>query len=271
MKVSIILPVWNLLDRTKKTIQDLYARTNYNNYTLTIIDNGSTDGTKEYLHNLKDKDPKIDIIVNDKNVMGNIAWNQAIKNTYDSDYFCFIQNDVLFTDNWLTKLVNTMQSNPKLGVVSPTPLGTNLCKESNFHEYAAIFMGEDRLVDKDGFHGCCYIVRKAVYEKLMEVDGYWIDEDFILLWSDLDFIERVEHVGFETRIAKDNIIYHIGAVSQKLLPEVQRNKYNSYDEIYFWSKWELPVEPYSIADGRIRHLGGMGMRLKRKKVKGGTI
>ena len=46
--LSIIVLTYNFLDNTKKFISSLYANTPIH-FELVILDNGSTDGTVEYL------------------------------------------------------------------------------------------------------------------------------------------------------------------------------------------------------------------------------
>jgi GT2 family glycosyltransferase len=48
-KVTIIILTWNGLAYTKRRLETLRARTAFPDYEVVIVDNGSTDGTVEYL------------------------------------------------------------------------------------------------------------------------------------------------------------------------------------------------------------------------------
>ena len=61
MKLSIITLTYNKLGYTKKYIESLYRYTE--DFELIIVDNGSTDGTVEYLQSL----PDVKLILNNEN------------------------------------------------------------------------------------------------------------------------------------------------------------------------------------------------------------
>ena len=54
IQVSIIVLVHNHLDLTKACLQSIFDNTSYvkTPYEVIVVDNGSTDGTKEYLQSL---------------------------------------------------------------------------------------------------------------------------------------------------------------------------------------------------------------------------
>ena len=53
---SVIIPCWNQLEFTRKCIPALFRQTGPN-WELVVIDNGSTDGTGDYLAGVQDTSP----------------------------------------------------------------------------------------------------------------------------------------------------------------------------------------------------------------------
>lgn len=107
--VSIIVITWNNLAYTKLFLWSLRRWTNWS-YKLIFVDNGSTDGTVEYLNSQKD----IRLIANKKNLGYPSAVNQAIK-LVDTPYFCLLNNDIVVSPNWLKEMMFYFLKHPEIG------------------------------------------------------------------------------------------------------------------------------------------------------------
>jgi len=106
MKVGITLLTCNRLDWTKECIRTLEKNTPRDLYTLTVVDNGSTDGTVEYLSALHCR-----VLLLGKNVGVAKSRNLSIHASliHDiPDYICFIHNDMLFPKDWLQLSLNQL-------------------------------------------------------------------------------------------------------------------------------------------------------------------
>jgi GT2 family glycosyltransferase len=124
---TLMIVTFNRLQLTKTTIKDLY-KTAGREFNLVIVDNGSTDGTVEYLKSLKD----ITLILNNKNkgiaIGRNIALLEADK--LKTDYFCTADNDVKMPDGWLEECIKILEANKGYGAIGvsfepkPYPLVT---------------------------------------------------------------------------------------------------------------------------------------------------
>ena len=123
-KVAIFSITYDRLEYTKQCFESLYKTAGYP-FTHFIVDNGSTDGTVDYLqHNMSDTKK---LILNTKNKGISVASNQAIsaivegryrKDAYASniaphyDIIVKVDNDCLFlTDGWLKRMVELWESN----------------------------------------------------------------------------------------------------------------------------------------------------------------
>ena len=87
MKLSIITLTYNKLKYTKKYVESLFKYTK--DFELIIVDNGSTDGTREYLKSLDN----IKLILNDENVGFSKGNNQGLE-IAEGEYIAFLNNDI---------------------------------------------------------------------------------------------------------------------------------------------------------------------------------
>jgi len=118
--IPILMITWDRLEFTKKAIEAIRNNTRYP-YILWIWDNGSTDGTVEYLKGLKDKD----IVVNfkDKNYGLVPPMNEFFKTFSSYEYVSKVDNDTIVPKDWLTKLKYVMDNLPLFVIQSDHYLG----------------------------------------------------------------------------------------------------------------------------------------------------
>src|ERR1017187_6109128 len=101
---SVIIPCWNQLEFTRKCINALMRQTGPN-WELVVIDNGSTDGTGDYLAGIQDASPvPVTVIANATNRGFPAAINQGLQYAR-GESLVLLNNDVVVTDGWLDQLV----------------------------------------------------------------------------------------------------------------------------------------------------------------------
>ncbi len=117
-KLYIILPVFNRLDLTIKFVESLKKQT-YTNYTLLLIDDGSTDGTSNKVKQLLENT----IVIEGK---GNWWWAGSLQKAYDwinndglrNSFTLIINDDLVFEDNFLEKGITYLIKNDNTFVLS---------------------------------------------------------------------------------------------------------------------------------------------------------
>ena len=97
-----------------------------------VIDNGSTDGTQDYIQS---KYPNVIFVQNDKNEGFGAANNKgmlyAIKNGYK--YIYLLNQDAWVEPNAFRELTKVMESKPEYGIISPLQLtGDGMSLDRNF-------------------------------------------------------------------------------------------------------------------------------------------
>jgi glycosyltransferase involved in cell wall biosynthesis len=99
---SVIVPTFNRADEIKELLDSLSKQTiPHNNFEIIIVDDGSTDNTKEVIESIKSKfDLNIRTLYQNHKGPGE-ARNLGMKNA-KGKYFVFIDSDCIADKNWLS-------------------------------------------------------------------------------------------------------------------------------------------------------------------------
>ena len=116
MKIDLIFITYNRLEYTKLALASVLADPT-EEFSLTIWDNASTDGTVEYLENEVD-DPRIaDIVFSKKNIGQTAALNEVWGRS-KADLLGKLDNDCLVTPGWTRILAEVHKDISNLGVIA---------------------------------------------------------------------------------------------------------------------------------------------------------
>lgn len=110
----------HVIDLSKKSLDAVMA-IDYPNYELILVDNNSTDGSKEAIENHLFGSPK-HLKLKFIKSKSNLGWTGGVNLAYrnrdsDSDYVVITQNDLIVKKDLLTKLVQYMQEHNNIGVI----------------------------------------------------------------------------------------------------------------------------------------------------------
>jgi N-acetylglucosaminyl-diphospho-decaprenol L-rhamnosyltransferase len=227
MNVSIVVPVYNQLSFTKGCLDSIRKYSDPSE--IIIVDNGSSDGTKEFLATC----PDIILIANDNNRGFAGACNQGAKEA-KGDWVVILNNDVIVSPNWLTGLIEFAETK-RLDIVTPAIREgeVNYDMISYSQEFIRTMAGVARIGDANGI---CFMVRRQVFD----IIGY-LDENFIIgQFEDVDFFRRAKEAGFKLGITGRSFIHHFGSVTQHSIRRAKTVKpYEAINRTYYQSKWKL--------------------------------
>jgi GT2 family glycosyltransferase len=137
MKVAAITITYNRLDLTKKTVDSFYSKTDVD-YHL-FIDNGSTDGTQEYLKGFNH-------ILLDKNYGIAYAFREAVNQLKGYDFILKLDNDIeTVSEGIIEKMLKFYELSGTKYVCSPVDLNLDksyappVLSRDNLNGYNAIF------------------------------------------------------------------------------------------------------------------------------------
>ncbi len=241
MSVAIVIPVLNQLAYTQGCLRCLAADLAAG-VRVIVVDNGSTDGTREWLAG-PGATPGLTVIRNEQNRGCAPAWNQGVaaanvRNTnieeMAPDWVVVLNNDVLLPAGWLAALLGAAERHG-LDVVCPAMRERD--QNYDFETYARDFTTRlGGVVRRGGAHGVCFAVRRAVFET---IGGF--DEAFrIGQFEDADFFRRARLAGFRSGVVGACFLHHFGSVTQDALSDTKKQRpYEAENRAHFRKKWKL--------------------------------
>ena len=260
--VSMVILTCNQLEYTRKCLDSVFEH-RQRPFELIIVDNGSTDGTVEYLESdvlRNHTNLKIKIIKNNEN-KGFAGGNNQGMATANGDYILLMNNDVVVTPGWLERMLSCAEGQPEIGIVGPrsnyvsgpqrveqidydTHTLKGLTEFSN--EYADVHAAQAQQVLR--VVGFCMLIKRAVIDKIGAMDDRYGLGNF----EDDDFSLRAAIAGFQSWIARDCFIHHFGHrtfIGEK----VDLNKSLLKNWSVFKEKWGLPDDkpygsPYGLSE-----------------------
>lgn len=111
MKISVILPVYNVATYLAKSIDSVLKQT-YQNFELIVINDGSTDDSLGILHSFTDERV---VVLDQENKGKAYALNRGIR-AAKGEYIAFIDGDDLWENDKLENQINIFELNPALEI-----------------------------------------------------------------------------------------------------------------------------------------------------------
>ncbi len=243
--VSILIVNWNSKENLKDCLSSLF-KISYQNYEVVMVDNGSVDGSVEFVEK---EYPKVKIVESKEN-LGFAGGNDfGIKHCHGK-YVLFLNNDTIVTKNFLNELVDFIEKDEDLAIVQPTILfhrpGLNLDKKINsvgsfllksgfLHhlDYGKEYKASSYKESYEIFtaYGACFLVRKKVIDEV----GLF-DSDYFAYFEETDFCHRVWMSGYKIKIITNPIIYHKGGSTSEKLPSAFIQYHSFKNRLYTYLK-----------------------------------
>lgn len=123
MKFLIIIPAHNEQDHLSFTLNSLLQQ-NFRDFTVVVVNDGSTDKTSEVIRKYMDKDSRFETIDLEKSahqpgskVVNAFKNGLKTQNIDDFDVICKFDADIILNDNYLFEIEKAFTDNPKYGLV----------------------------------------------------------------------------------------------------------------------------------------------------------
>jgi glycosyltransferase involved in cell wall biosynthesis len=249
--ISLLMPNRDNERILEHTLERLAANTTYEDFELIVVDDGSTDGSRQILRRWHDERRFANFTLEEQPPSGVVvALNRCL--ALASGEIC-VQLDAdasIETPGWLEKLLRFFESDEKIGVVSPRVVfptglvhafGVNIVCPEGLHDRGTRIIEPvgkrtlHQLVERpradeapeakaiaevDAGIGCCMMYRRA---DALAIGGY--DMGFQPVWfDDLDLALSIRHrQGKKAFFLPDvTVVHHVGgstARAAELLPK----------------------------------------------------
>lgn len=208
---SIVLVTHNQLAYTRQCLDSIRRFTD-RPVELIVVDNASTDGTREYLQAAAG----LRCIANASNRGFPAACNQGLAVARGRNLL-LLNNDTLVTTGWLERMLSALHADPAIGLVGPTSnrVSGPQCIRADYDdacgldgfawEWGKAHHGE--IEDVDRLVGFCLLMRRELLDR---IGG--LDERFgVGMYEDDDFTLRTIVSGYRAVIAVDAFVHHFSS------------------------------------------------------------
>jgi GT2 family glycosyltransferase len=212
-RVSVVIPNWNG-KRFLAGCLDSLAQQTYP-VEIVVVDNGSKDGSVEFLES---NYPQVKLIRFEVNTGFSVAVNAGIRAS-DSEFIALINNDTVLEPEWTSEMVRGLREHSEAGSAG--------CKMLAFDDRALLDGAGDgyrrgglpgrighREKDSGQFDTPRYILGAcggaAMYRRSMLDEIGLFDEDYFAYLEDVDLGLRAQSAGYKCWYVPTAVIYHLG-------------------------------------------------------------
>lgn len=199
---SIVLPVYNDTDGVSKTLESVtHQSDSVEALEILVVDNGSTDDTRDVIRNYTRNHENVHLFVEDKIQASYAARNKGIQHA-DGDILGFIDADETVDDDWLETAIEAMNQQ------DADYLGCNVEVTLPEHTLVGQYNAQTgfpvkRYLETEHYAPtCALLVRREVFEDVGTFDAR------LTSGGDREFGERVHEAGYEQGYAEDATVYH---------------------------------------------------------------
>jgi GT2 family glycosyltransferase/Flp pilus assembly protein TadD len=249
---SIVILTLNQLELTRLCLDSIRKHT-LPPHEIIFVDNGSSDGTPEFLRKEEASHHNIRLIENRENLGFSAGCNQGIRDSR-GDLLLLLNNDVVVTPGWLEGMIECLGRTPGAGVVGPMTnniSGVQQAPETGYSNLDGLdgFAAEFREINRDirrptrRIVGFCMLFRRELVDRIGLLDESFGSGNF----EDDDFCLRAAIEGFSSVIAADIFIHHFGSATFRG-EGIDFGARMAANNRLFREKWSRPVEDRTLAE-----------------------
>ena len=250
-EVSIIIPVHNHIETTLSLLHKLRLNTDTTKFEIIIVDDASTDSTKEILAKIRG----IKVVTQTINVGYLLATNSAIK-FCEGKHICLLNNDTLPENGWLDSLVRTMNSNDQVAIAGSMLLssdgkvaevGSQIFQNRQIWNLGRWATRGNELFnftrEVDYCSAAAILVDGSFFRSLGGFDERYVPA----YYEDTDLATTAWSQGRKVVYVHNSVVKHIEGVSHGTDTSKGLKAYQEVNREKFWDKWSKSIElPWSL-------------------------
>lgn len=189
----------------------------FRSFSVILVDNGSHDGSVDFV---KKNHPDVQVIALNTNA-GFAAANNAALRAIETPYAALLNNDAVPDSQWLQHLVDALATHPEAGFAASKMLfydNPNIIdRAGDAYTTAGVgfLRGSGNPIDKFDKEEWVFgaSAGAALYRTAMLQNIGLFDEEFFLLYEDVDLSFRAQLKGYKCLYVPEAIVYHKGSSS----------------------------------------------------------
>ncbi|MCM1297506.1 MAG: glycosyltransferase family 2 protein, partial [Muribaculaceae bacterium] len=186
MKIlTIVIAVFNrcrLIERTLDSMSD--GNNCHDRFRIIVVDNGSTDSTKEVVARWIDRHPDIDTTLTEESRRGAAAARNAGLRLVDTDYVMFFDSDDIVLSGFIDRLVNRLESEPMTDII-----GWDIDMEKSDGSHRRCRFSNGNYIKNHLIHAILATQCFAASTRLVKEAGGW--DETLPAWKDYELGARL--------------------------------------------------------------------------------
>jgi GT2 family glycosyltransferase len=199
--VSIIIPVYNALEYARECLDSVYRAMTGVPFEVIVVDNGSDPVVAAWLSAEQVCRHDLQVLHFELPLGFARAVNEGAR-TARFGFLVLLNSDAAVTDGWLDSMVRAMETDPRLGIVSPVTNHSGPGAQLVSEQSAA--MRESLIYEPQRLFFYCVMIRRELWDSL---DG--LDEIYeVGTYEDDDFCLRTRMAGWSLAVVPNAFVWN---------------------------------------------------------------
>jgi O-antigen biosynthesis protein len=227
--LSIVVLALDALELTRRCVESL-ERSTESEHELILVDNGSQDGTREWMAGTGHP-----TVLHGENLGFAAGMNSGLRRA-KGEFVVFANNDTIFPDGWDTSILDVFDRVPTAGIVAPavTAAGNPATVRTQVGDGVKVFEPFGHLPS-----GVVYVMRTDQARRL----GGWNENYLIATGEDLDLLWTVWANGLDVVLDERILIEHVSEATRRKRTDMEEIRKRNLE--LFLRRWETSSPPPS--------------------------